>query len=72
MLQRRKGRPKGILPLYRGYLLHILFKNGGIFIEQYEVLEEFFLSGTSCGGLKSSILQDFRSHTAKLGKNSWD
>ena len=56
---RTKDLPCSFLFRYRGNRLHILFKIGGIFIEHYEVLKEFFLSGTSCGGLRSSILKDF-------------
>ncbi|KAK2143328.1 hypothetical protein LSH36_853g00029 [Paralvinella palmiformis] len=32
----------------------------------YDVIEELFLSGTSCGTFWSSVLEDFRSDTAKL------
>ena len=58
--------PCTLLPRYRGNRLHVLFKICAIFVEYCDVLEELFASETSCGALHSSIIDDFRSHTAKL------
>ena len=61
-----KNLPKMLLPRYRGNRLHIIFKISGLLIEHHDVLREFFESGTSCGGLRSSILKDFNTDQAKL------
>ncbi|KAK6168188.1 hypothetical protein SNE40_022065 [Patella caerulea] len=55
----RNNFPKGILPRYRGNRLHILFHNAGVLIEHYDVFTELLKTGTSLGGLRTSLLQDF-------------
>ena len=56
---------RGILPRYRGNRLHVLFHIAGKLIELYDVFVLFFISGTSCGGLRSAVLQDFTHATTK-------
>ena len=60
-----KGIARGILPRYRGNRLHIMFLIAGRLIEYYDTFVELFKTGTSCGGLRCSILQDFQSDVAK-------
>ena len=58
--------PRGVLPRYRGNRLHILFHIAGKLIEHFDSFMLLLNSGTSCGGLRSAILQDFTSVTAKV------
>lgn len=58
--------PRGILPRYRGNRLHILFHICGVFIQHYTVFMKFLEKGTSCGGLRASLLSDFRSTTGHV------
>lgn len=57
--------PRGILPRYRGNRLHILFHLSGIYVEHHTTFMRYLRMGTSCGGLRTSILEDFNSDTAK-------
>ena len=61
-----KGIRRGVLPRYRGNRLHILFHISGKLIEFYDDFLELLNSGTSCGGLRSTILHDFKTATAKV------
>ncbi|KAL5481691.1 hypothetical protein EMCRGX_G021924 [Ephydatia muelleri] len=58
--------PCGIIPRYRGNRLHILFHICGIYVEHHAVLKMYLEKGTSCGGLRASILADFVSTTAQV------
>ena len=55
--------PRGILPRYRGNRLHVLFHICGIFIQHHNTFKKFLEKGTACGGLRTSILADFRDTT---------
>ena len=61
----RNNLPKGILPRYRGNRLHILFHIAGVLIEHHSALTELLRSGTSLGGLRSGIYQDFTNEVGK-------
>ncbi|XP_041459631.1 uncharacterized protein LOC121411152 [Lytechinus variegatus] len=61
-----KGIPRGVLPRYRGNRLHILFHISGKLIEFYDDFVELLSSGTSCGGLRSAVLHEFKTATAKV------
>lgn len=56
---------RGILPRYRGNRLHVLFHIAGKLIEHYDMFLLYFSSGSSCGGLRTAILQDFKNATSK-------
>ena len=56
---------RGILPRYRGNRLHVFFHIAGKLIEHHDVFAQFFSIGTSCGGLRSAIRQDFTHATTK-------
>ena len=58
--------PRCVLPRYRGNRLHVLYATSAVLVENYDLFLDFFKSGTSCGGLRRSILQDFTDETAKL------
>ena len=59
--------PHGILPRYRGNRLHILFHICGKLVQHHPLFMEFLTNGTvSCGGLQSSLRQDFAHQTAQL------
>lgn len=58
--------PRGILPHYRGNRLHILFHICGVFIQHYTGFIKLLEKGTSCGGLRASLLSDFRSTTGHV------
>ena len=55
--------PHGIIPQYRGNRLHILFH---ICIQYHSMLIKLFETGTSCGGLRSSILANFVTDTVQV------
>ena len=57
--------PRGVLPRYRGNRLHIIFHNAGKLIENYDHFVSFFQQGTSCGGLREAIVNDFKMPEAK-------
>jgi len=55
----KKHLPRCILPRYRGNRLHVLYAISAVLIENYCLFLDFFKTGTSCGDLRKSILQDF-------------
>ena len=57
--------PRGVLPWYRGNRLHIVFHICGILMQHYNKFLSFFQSGTSCGGLRKAIYEDFSSDVAQ-------
>ena len=62
-----EGLARGILPWYRGNILHILFHICGKPFEHHHLFLNFFKTGTvSCGGLQQCILRDFDRPTAKV------
>ena len=56
----------GSIPRYRGNRLHILFHICRIYVEHHAVLKMYLEKGTSCGGLRASIIADFVSTTAQV------
>ena len=61
-----KKIPRGILPRYRGNRLHVLFHIAGVLVEHRKMFAELFKTGTSIGGLRSSIMIDFADETSLL------
>eukprot|EP00112_Aurelia_sp_Birch-Aquarium-sp1_P010535 Seg2246.2 transcript_id=Seg2246.2/GoldUCD/mRNA.D3Y31 product="hypothetical protein" protein_id=Seg2246.2/GoldUCD/D3Y31 len=61
----RNNMARGILPRFRGNRLHIVFHLCGIYVQHHDKFIALFKDGTSCGGLRKSILQDF---TSEIGK----
>lgn len=53
--------PLGLIPRYRGNRLHILFHICGILTSHHTAFKSYLCGGTSCGGLRASILEDFDS-----------
>lgn len=63
----KKKLPQSLIPRYRGNRLHIIFHICGILYQYYDSFLEFFTTGSvSCGGLQSSIREDFQNPTAIL------
>eukprot|EP00112_Aurelia_sp_Birch-Aquarium-sp1_P020961 Seg5518.2 transcript_id=Seg5518.2/GoldUCD/mRNA.D3Y31 product="hypothetical protein" protein_id=Seg5518.2/GoldUCD/D3Y31 len=60
-----KNLPRGLLPRYRGNRLHIVFHICRILIHHYDKFLSFFQDGTSCGGLRKAIYEDFSSGVAQ-------
>lgn len=58
--------PLGLIPRYRGNRLHILFHICGIFSSHHTALKSYLCGGTSCGGLRASILEDFNSTAGQI------
>lgn len=58
--------PLGLIPRYRGNRLHILFHICGIFTSHHVALKSYLCGGTSCGGLRASILEDFNSTAGQV------
>ena len=58
--------PRGLIPNYRGNRLHVLFHICGILIEHHPLFQKFLEQGTTCGGLRASILVDFISTSAHV------
>nr|XP_055059726.1 uncharacterized protein LOC129443265 [Misgurnus anguillicaudatus]XP_055059727.1 uncharacterized protein LOC129443265 [Misgurnus anguillicaudatus]XP_055059728.1 uncharacterized protein LOC129443265 [Misgurnus anguillicaudatus]XP_055059729.1 uncharacterized protein LOC129443265 [Misgurnus anguillicaudatus]XP_055059730.1 uncharacterized protein LOC129443265 [Misgurnus anguillicaudatus]XP_055059731.1 uncharacterized protein LOC129443265 [Misgurnus anguillicaudatus]XP_055059732.1 uncharacterize len=56
----------GLIPRYRGNRLHILFHICGIFSSHHATLKSYLSGGTSCGGLRDSILEDFNSTAGQV------
>ena len=62
-----EGLARGILPLYHGNRLHILFHTCGKLFEHHHLFLIFFNTGTiSCGGLQQCILRDVDQPTTKV------
>ncbi|KAK6177160.1 hypothetical protein SNE40_015317 [Patella caerulea] len=57
---------RGFLPRYRGNRLHIVFHIAGKLFTHHALFATFLKSGTSLGGLRSGLLQDFESSLAKV------
>lgn len=58
--------PFGLILHYRGNRLHILFHICGIFSSHHAALKSYLCGGTSCGGLRASILEDFNSTAGQV------
>lgn len=56
---------RGILSRYRGNRLHIIFHLCGTYVQYHDVFSLLFKNGTSCGGLRKSISEDFISQVAQ-------
>ena len=57
---------KGFIPRYRGNRLHVLFHIAGKYFVHHTKFVEFLQKGTPLGGLKPSLLKDFRNPQTKL------
>jgi len=58
--------PRCLLPRYRGNRLHVMYEISAVLTEHYNLFVDFFNSGTSCGGLRKSIFDDFTDPTTNM------
>ncbi|KAK2158703.1 hypothetical protein LSH36_165g04045, partial [Paralvinella palmiformis] len=57
---------KGLIYLYRGNRLQVLFHLYVIYHQYHSIFVNFLHTCTSCGGLRSDILKDFLSTTCRI------
>ena len=58
--------PRGLIPRYRGNRLHVLFHIAGVLIHYHAQFRRYLEKGTSCGGLRKSLHDDFVTTTAHV------
>ena len=51
--------PRGLVLRYRGNRLHVLFHICGIYMQHHFLFKKYLEQGTTCGGLRASVLADF-------------